>query len=96
VLPTSLVVAIVTVAMTLIPALLLFWGWRRGFFRDLEAQARVIFEPRDWRVRRAWEAPEDQLVRELTFGDPVEPEPGEWGGASRGVAGGTAAPGEAA
>ena len=49
-LPTSLVVAIATVAMTLIPALLLLWAWRRGFFRDLEAQSRVIFDERDWRV----------------------------------------------
>jgi nitrogen fixation-related uncharacterized protein len=83
VLPTSLVVAIVTVAMTLVPALLLLWAWRRGLFRDLEAQSRVIFEPRDWRVRRPWEAPEDQLARELAFGRPAEPEPGEWGGAGR-------------
>lgn len=85
-LPTSLVVAIVTVAMTLVPALLLFWGWRRGFFRDLEAQARVIFEPRDWQLRREWEPAADQLARELTYGAPVEPGPGEWGGASRGGA----------
>lgn len=80
-LPTSLTVALVTVAMTLVPALLLFWAWRRGLFRDLEAQSRVIFEPRDWRVRRPWETPEDRLGRELTYGRPVEPEPGEWGGA---------------
>lgn len=83
-LPTSLVIAIVTVAMTLVPALLLFWAWRRGLFRDLETQARVIFEPRDWRIRRSWETPEDQLARELTFGRPVEPGPGEWGGAEQG------------
>lgn len=83
-LPTSLVVAIVTVLMTLVPALFLFWGWHRGLFRDLEAQARVIFEPRDWRLHREWEAAEDQLARELTYGGQVEPEPGEWGGAARG------------
>jgi nitrogen fixation-related uncharacterized protein len=81
VLPTSLVVAIVTVVMTLIPALLLFWAWRRGLFRDLEAQSRVIFEPRDWTVSRPWESGEEQLFRELTYGGPAEPEPGEWGGA---------------
>lgn len=85
-LPTSLAIAIVTVAMTLVPALLLLWAWRAGLFRDLEAQSRVIFEPRDWRVRRPWETAGDQLERELTFGQPVEPEPGEWGGAGRGGA----------
>lgn len=86
-LPTSLVVAIVTVTMTLVPALLLFWAWRRGYFRDLEAQSRVIFEPRDWQVRRPWESADDQLIRELRFGPPSDPEPGEWGGgAARGSA----------
>jgi hypothetical protein len=82
VLPTSLVVAIVTVAMTLVPAVVLFWAWRRGLFSDLEAQSRVIFEPRDWRVRRAWEGGADRLDRELRYGEPVEPEPGEWGDAA--------------
>jgi hypothetical protein len=57
VLPTSLVVAIATVAMTLIPAVLLFWAWRRGLFRDLDTQSRVIFDARDWRVERPWESP---------------------------------------
>lgn len=81
-LPTSVVVAIVTVAMTLLPALLLTWAWRRGLFRDLEGQSRVIFEERDWKLRRPWESLEDQLARELTFGRAVEPKPGEWGGAA--------------
>ena len=84
-LPTSLAVALATVAMTLVPALVLFWGWRRGFFRDLDAQSRVIFEPRDWRVERPWEAPADRLTREVAYGPPVAPRPGEWGGAERGT-----------
>lgn len=85
-LPTSLVVAIATVAMTLLPALLLLWAWRRGLFRDLEAQSRVIFDERDWRVERPWESHADRLAREGTFG-PAEPaEPGEWGGADSGGA----------
>lgn len=85
-LPTSLVVAIATVAMTLIPALLLLWAWRRGLFRDLDAQSRVIFEERDWRVVRPWESERDRLAREVAFG-PAEPaRPGEWGGADRGGA----------
>jgi nitrogen fixation-related uncharacterized protein len=84
VLPTSLMVAIATVAMTLIPALLLFWAWRRGLFRDLETQSRVIFDARDWRVERPWESATDRLAREMTWGPPEPAEPGEWGGADRG------------
>lgn len=79
-LPTSLAVVLATVAMTLVPALLLLWAWRRGLFRDLEAQSRVIFEPRDWRVGRPWESPAERRARVLAFGDPVPPLPGEWGG----------------
>jgi nitrogen fixation-related uncharacterized protein len=86
VLPTSLVVAIATVAMTLIPAVLLFWAWRRGLFRDLDTQSRVIFDARDWRVERPWESPEDRLAREIQHGRPEPAEPGEWGGAGRGGA----------
>jgi nitrogen fixation-related uncharacterized protein len=84
VLPTSLVVAIATVAMTLIPALLLLWAWRRGLFRDLDAQSRIIFDERDWRVERPWESDAERLTREAAFG-PAEPaRPGEWGGAHPG------------
>lgn len=82
-LPTSLAVAIATAAMTLVPALLLLWAWRRGLFRDLDAQSRVIFEPRDWRIERPWEAPSDRLAREAAHGPLESPQPGEWGGAGR-------------
>lgn len=85
-LPTSLVVAIATVAMTLVPAVLLLWAWRRGLFRDLDGQARVIFDARDWRVERPWESPRDRAVREMAFGPSVEAQPGEWGGSDRGGA----------
>jgi nitrogen fixation-related uncharacterized protein len=83
VLPTSLAVALATVAMTLVPALVLLWGWKRGFFRDLDAQSRIIFEPRDWRLERPWESATERLTREVAFGAPESPAPGEWGGAER-------------
>jgi len=86
VLPTSLAVALATIAMTLVPALLLFWSWRRGLFRDLDAQSRVIFEPRDMRLDRPWESPADRLTREVAFGPLLTPRAGEWGGAERRVA----------
>lgn len=78
--PSSVPLIILTALVTLAAALILVWGWRRGFFRDLEAQSRVIFEPRDWRVVRPWESPVDQLERETTYGRPLAPAPGEWGG----------------
>lgn len=78
-LPTSLAVVLATVGMTLVPALVLFWAWRRGFFRDLDAQSRVIFEERDWRLERPWESGPVRLAREMQFGETLTPAPGEWG-----------------
>ncbi len=80
-LPTSLAVLFATVSMTLVPALVLVWGWRRGFFDDLEGQSRVIFDERDWRLARAWESDAVRLDRALAHGTPLAPTPGEWGGA---------------
>ena len=67
--------------MTLVPALVLVWGWHRGFFRDLEGQSRVIFEERDWQLARPWESDGEQLDRTLAHGPLLAPTPGEWGGA---------------
>jgi len=80
-LPTSLAVLFATVSMTLVPALVLVWGWRRGFFRDLEGQSRVIFDERDWQLARPWESDAERLDRALAHGPPLAPTPGEWGGA---------------
>ena len=80
--PSSLPVIVATAALTLLAAAVLAWAWRRGFFRDLDAQSRVIFEPRDWRVERPWETPIQRLEREANFGAPVTPRPGKWGGAA--------------
>lgn len=85
-LPTSLMVAMATVAMTLIPALVLFWAWRKGLFQDLEGQSRVIFDERDFRVERPWESDAEQLEREVAYGPPTPALPGEWGGSDRGGA----------
>jgi nitrogen fixation-related uncharacterized protein len=85
-LPTSLVVAIATVAMTLIPAVLLLWAWRRGLFRDLDAQSRIIFDDRDCRVERPWESRAERRAREDAFGRAEPARPGEWGGAESGGA----------
>lgn len=81
-LPSSVAVIVATAALTILGALVLVWAWRRGYFNDLEAQSRVIFEPRDWRLERPWETPVQRLEREVAFGDPLPPARGEWGGAA--------------
>ena len=80
--PSSLPVILATAALTALAAVALAWAWRCGFIDNLEAQARVIFEPDDFRIARPWETPAERLQRELTYGEPVAPKPGEWGGAS--------------
>jgi nitrogen fixation-related uncharacterized protein len=80
--PSSLPVIVATAALTLLAVAALAWAWRRGFFDDLAAQSRAIFEPRDFRLERPWETPVQRLERETTHGAPVAPAPGEWGGAA--------------
>ena len=80
--PTSVPIIVATAALTLLAAGALAWAWWRGHFRDLEAQSRVIFEPEDYRLERPWETPVQRLERETVFGAPLEPPPGEWGGAA--------------
>ena len=80
--PSSLPVIVATAALTLLAAAVLAWGFWRGFFRDLDAQSRVIFEPKDFRLERPWETAVQRLEREMNYGERVAPTPGEWGGAS--------------
>ena len=80
--PSSLPVIVATAALTLLAAAVLAWAYWRGFFRDLDAQARVIFEPEDLRLERPWETPVDRLEREMRHGKLGAPVPGEWGGAA--------------
>ena len=80
--PSSLVVVVATAALSLLGAFVLVWAWWRGFFRDLDAQARIIFEPEDWRHQRPWETPVQQLEREANHGPLLPPPPGQWGGAA--------------
>ena len=80
--PSSLPVIVATAALTLLAALVLAWGYWRGYFRDLDAQSRVIFEPKDFQLERPWETPVERLERETNYGKLVPPAPGEWGGAA--------------
>lgn len=84
-LPSSLPIILATVALTAGAAIMLAVVWKLGFLREWDAQARSIFDERDFRLAREWEGPVDALERELQYGPPVAPRPGEWGGAAGGV-----------
>ena len=84
-LPISLAIVLATAAMTLVPALLLVWAWRRGFFRDLGAQSRVIFEPRDWRHVARFDAGHSRIEMHLEARRDLEV---HWPGAVRPFAAG--------
>jgi len=58
------------------------WAWRRGHFDDIERQAHALFDERDYRLERPWESPAEQEERRRLYGEPLAPEPGEWGGAT--------------
>ncbi len=79
--PYSITVALTGLILGLIAIAAFIWAWRRGAFDHLDAQARVILDPRDYRLVRPWETPAQQEERRRLYGDPIEPEPGEWGGA---------------
>jgi nitrogen fixation-related uncharacterized protein len=81
-LPSSVIVIVATALLTLGAALLLFWAWHAGFFRDFDAQSRVILNERDFRLERPWESTQVRTEREREHGELVPPVPGEWGGAA--------------
>lgn len=80
--PSSLAVILTGLVLGGIGLLAFAWAWRRGHFEQLDAQSRVIFEERDYRLQRPWESPAQQEERHRRFGALVTPEPGEWGGAT--------------
>lgn len=80
--PSSLVVILTGLFMGALALSAFAWAWRRGHFDRLDAQARVIFDERDHRLERPWESPDEREARRLAYGELLEPEPGEWGGAS--------------
>jgi cbb3-type cytochrome oxidase maturation protein len=82
VIPSSLVVVLATFAIGVLALTAFVWAWRRGLFHDLDAQAHVIFEPDDLRLSRRWETPAQRFERETTYGAPLAPRRGEWGGAA--------------
>ena len=80
--PSSLVVILATFAIGALALTAFVWAWRRRMFHDLDAQSRVIFEPDDLRLARRWETPAQRIEREITYGAPLPPRRGEWGGAA--------------
>lgn len=80
-LPSSLVVVLTGLAFSALALSVFAWGWWRGHFRNLDEQARVLFEPRDYLVERPWESPRQRAERIGQYGEPLPPDLGEWGGA---------------
>lgn len=81
-LPSSVAIVVASALLTVLAVGAFAFAWRRGHFRDLEAQGRVILEPRDLRLLRPWESPVQRLERESAYGPGEAPPPGEWGGAA--------------
>jgi nitrogen fixation-related uncharacterized protein len=80
-LPSSLVVVLTGLALGALALLAFAWGWWRGHFTNLDEQARVLFEPRDYLVARPWETPRQRAERIGQYGALLRPDLGEWGGA---------------
>lgn len=80
--PSSLAVILVGLALGIGALAGFAWGWRRGQFTALGAQARVIFDERDLRIERPWESAVQRAERSAEHGAPLPPEAGEWGGAA--------------
>jgi cbb3-type cytochrome oxidase maturation protein len=81
VIPSSLAVVVAVLVLGASALALFAWAWRAGQLDDLDAQARAVLEPRDLRVERPWETPQQRRDR-LAHGEPEPAAPGEWGGAA--------------
>jgi hypothetical protein len=82
VIASSLAVILATLALGVVALAAFIAAWWRGHFRDLDAQARVIFDTRELRFARPWETPAQRIERETTYGAPLPARRGEWGGAT--------------
>ena len=80
--PSSLTVVLATLALGVLALVAFAVAWWRGHFRNIDSQARVIFDSRDLRFVRPWETSTQRLEREATYGALLPSERGEWGGTS--------------
>jgi hypothetical protein len=76
-----------SLAVVLLGALLLggaivafAWAWARGELDPRPEHAAIPLDPRDLRVARPWETEAQAAERRADHGEPLPPEPGEWGG----------------
>ncbi|GAC1479481.1 MAG: hypothetical protein NVS1B4_24080 [Gemmatimonadaceae bacterium] len=77
--PSSLTVILAGLTTVAIALGAFFWAWRRGHFRQLETQSRVLLDERDVRLARPWETEQQRADRARHHGALVPPLVGEWG-----------------
>lgn len=78
--PISLAVVVMVLAICVVGLMAFTWAWRRGHFRHLDEQARALFEPRDLLLERPWETRAQRDERRRRYGELERPARGEWGG----------------
>lgn len=79
--PATLILLIAALSFGALALGAFIWAARHGHFHDIERQARLPLEERDLRLAHPWETPEQAEARREAWGEPLAPEPGEWGGA---------------
>ncbi len=79
--PSTLVLLIVVLAFMAGALVFFIWAARAGQLGDLDRQAMLPLDERDLRVSHPWETAEQAEARREAWGEPLPPEPGEWGGA---------------
>jgi cbb3-type cytochrome oxidase maturation protein len=80
--PSSLTVILTGLLLGAVALSVFVWGWRTGQFRNLDRQMASLLDERDLRVERPWESLPQRAERRHHYGEPLDPEPGEWGGST--------------
>lgn len=78
--PSSLAVIITGLLLGAAALIGFAWAWYVRAFDGLDRQAGVIFDPRDLRLRRPWESPQQSAERVRAYGQLLEADGSEWGG----------------
>lgn len=78
----NFLLVLLTVGVGTFALLIFFISFFKGLFENPQAQALLIFDERDLKLRRPWESAIQLGERQKTFGTLIEPSSDEWGGAN--------------